>query len=147
MFYFVIGIMSTHIECYLWGGVEFEMKINHIMVDLCSFSPPPPPLHTTLALTLFNHAHQPCPWAPPLNWGMWAWLPPSQLPQKRGCSPSCPSPFQRDVGSLVSLDGWSREGGRRKGPMELDAPVVSCETWATTLVVAHFCYPLPISLI
>ena len=39
----------------------------------------------------------------------------SALPQKWGCSPSCPSPFQRDVGSLVLLNRGSREGGRWGG--------------------------------
>ena len=85
-----------------------------------------------LILCFLHHHHprpRPCPRrcqprvstrrrAPPLYWGMWARSKPPRLPHKRGCSPSRPSPFQRDVGGLVSLDGESREGRRRKRPRQ-----------------------------
>ena len=54
-------------------------------------------------------------WAPPLYWGMWAPSITSQLPQKRGCSISCSSPFQRDVGAQ---EGERRGKGRGKEACE-----------------------------
>jgi len=48
--------MSIHIERYLCEGVEFEKDINHITVDICSFSPST--TNTALALDTSNIAYQ-----------------------------------------------------------------------------------------
>ena len=61
-----------------------------------------PQSSTTIPALPTTNRRQPhqrtCPRAPPLYWGMWAPSITSRLPQKRGCSLSRPSPFQRDVG-------------------------------------------------
>jgi hypothetical protein len=60
--------------------------------------------------------------APPLYWGMWAQKATPRLPHKRGWSHSRPSPFQRDVGLLCSLDKGIREGETRGGTQEVRNP-------------------------
>ena len=130
------GMVFTTIFAYFSNNTlsseYFSLKFGRIMVDLCSFSSStttsPPPLLPSLSPSRPPTSPEHLLWAPPLSWGMWAWLPLPLFPQKRGCNPRRPSPFQRDVGDSVLLDRGSREAGRWGGPMGWDALVASCET-------------------
>ena len=139
-FYSIIGLKSIHIKHYLWWWVEFEIQINHIMVDLCSFS-----LSTTTTLTLALaleasnvtqiHAITLFPLLRDVGSVNTA-----LAPHKWGCNASHPSPFQRDVGRLVLLEGGSGQGGRQGASMNWDAPLAHYEVWTTTFVMVHFHY-------
>ena len=100
--------------------------LNVIFEGEWSFNPPSTPSRLIFdhSLSSFHHhlgpPHHKSPVTTPNNptaspsplLRMWARPPMPLLPQKRGCSPSCPSPFQRDVGGLDSLDAGNGEGER-----------------------------------
>ena len=117
----------------------------------CSFFPsstttnyPPPPLPSPSMLQKLHVEPAMSP-SPPLR-DVVSFITASALPHKRGCIPSRPSPFQRDVGSLASLNGGSREGERRGGPIKWDALMVSHEIQPWPLLWFVFSIPLPIPL-
>jgi hypothetical protein len=60
---------------------------------------------------------------------MWAPSIASQLPQKRGCSHTRPSPFRRDVGGSILFDGGFGGEGTRRGDQGNGRPV-----WCVTKV-------------
>ena len=96
----------------LWNS---RVLISHQLRCLLILSPSST---TTFALATTFHP-QPHPTtqtqAPLLCSGMWAHLTTSQLLQKQGLRCDRPSPCQRDVGGLSSLDGGFGLEGRRGG--------------------------------
>jgi len=59
-------------------------------------------------------------------------------PSEARMQPQPPLPFQRDVGSLDSLNAGTGEGERRGGTQEVGGPGGTSPKRATTLVVVRF---------
>ena len=125
------------IQFFIWLLDSQAFILNIICEGNRSLNLPSTPSRLTFVHPLSSFHHHLCPppttvcpqphpttWeqAPPLHWEMWAKPPTLLLPHKRGCSPSPPSSFQRDVGSLQLFDTdslrekYEAETGSRRAP-------------------------------
>ena len=124
-------VLNGHQPHHSWFCLFFPSSTT------TNYPPPPSPSPSTLQRSPIKPAMSP---SPPLR-DVVSFNTASALPHKWGCSPSHPSPFQRDVGSLALLYRGSREGGRHEGPIKWDSPMVSHKIQTTTFVMVYFLYP------